>query len=42
MSSVLITGADGFLGGYVSKDLVQRAFDVYFRGRTDGDVRDRK
>ena len=40
MSSVLITGADGFLGRYVSKDLVQRGFDVYFRGRTDGDVRD--
>ncbi len=40
MSSVLITGADGFLGRYVSKDLVQRGFDVYFRRRTDGDVRD--
>ena len=40
MSSVLITGADGFLGRYISKDLVQRGFDVYFRRRTDGDVRD--
>ena len=38
MSSVLITGADGFLGRYISKDLVQRGFDVYFRRRTAGDV----
>ena len=40
MSSVLITGANGFLGRYISKDLVQRGFDVYSRRRTDGDVRE--
>ena len=40
MSSVLITGADGFLGRYISKELVQRRFDVYSRRRIDGDVRE--
>ena len=40
MSSVLITGANGFLGRHISKDLAQRGFDVYSRRRTDGDVRE--
>lgn len=40
MSSVLITGANGFLGRYISKDLAQRGFDVYARRRIDGDVRE--
>ena len=40
MSSVLITGANGFLGRHISKDLIQRGFDVYSRRRIDGDVRE--
>ena len=38
MKSVLVTGADGFLGHHILRDLTGRGFDVLPKRRTDGDV----
>ncbi len=38
MKSVLVTGADGFLGRHISRDLSCRGFNVLVKRRTDGDV----
>ena len=38
MKSVLVTGADGFLGSHVLRDLTRHGFNVLPKGRTDGDV----
>ena len=38
MNSVLITGADGFLGRHIVRDLTSRGFNVLAKRRADGDV----
>ena len=38
MKSVLVTGADGFLGHHILRDLTGHGFDVLPKRRTDGDV----
>ena len=38
MKSVLVTGADGFLGHHILRDLTGHGFDVLSKRRTDGDV----
>jgi GDP-4-dehydro-6-deoxy-D-mannose reductase len=38
MKSVLVTGADGFLGHHILHDLTGHGFDVLPKRRTDGDV----
>ena len=38
MKSVLVTGADGFLGRHIQQDLTRHGFDVLPKRRTDGDV----
>ena len=38
MKSVLVTGADGFLGSHVLRDLTRRGFNVFPMRRIDGDV----
>ncbi len=38
MKSVLVTGADGFLGQHVIRDLTGHGFNVLLKRRTDGDV----
>ncbi len=38
MKSVLVTGADGFLGRHISRDLSRRGFNVLVKRRIDGDV----
>ena len=38
MKSVLVTGADGFLGQHVTRDLTGQGFNVLPKRRTDGDV----
>ncbi len=38
MKSVLVTGADGFLGSHVLRDLTRHGFNVLPKRRTDGDV----
>ena len=38
MKSVLVTGADGFLGRHILRDLISRGFDVIPKRRIDGDI----
>ena len=38
MKSVLVTGADGFLGRHIIRDLTGHGFNVLPKRRTDGDV----
>ena len=38
MKSVLVTGADGFLGHHILRDLTGHGFDVLPKRRSDGDV----
>ena len=38
MKSVLVTGADGFLGHHILRNLTGHGFDVLPKRRTDGDV----
>ena len=38
MKSVLVTGADGFLGQHIIRDLTSHGFNVLPKRRTDGDV----
>ena len=38
MNSVLITGANGFLGRHIVRDLTSRGFNVLAKRRADGDV----
>lgn len=38
MKSVLVTGADGFLGQHIIRDLTGHGFNVLPKRRTDGDV----
>lgn len=38
MKSVLVTGADGFLGSHILRDLIGCGFDVIPKRRIDGDI----
>jgi len=38
MKSVLVTGADGFLGSHILRDLTRHGFNVFSKRRIDGDV----
>jgi len=40
VKSILVTGATGFLGRHIVRDLLRRGFKVEVKSRADGDVCD--